>query len=134
MEKSTKKSKVLIPSENQIQMAIFEWSRHYPILQKYMFCNPQGVYEKFHRLTDWQQAFLSRMGLKAGITDICILYPVDPFHGFLLEAKRKYGVISPAQKEFRDNVILVGYRHHVAYSIDEGIDSIKEYMGEHLRD
>lgn len=72
---------------------------------------------------------LKRQGVRAGISDYQLVYPKDGYHGLWIELKkRKGGRLTKEQKEWLDNMVLLGYSAHVANGADEAIAIIKGYL------
>ena len=71
---------------------------------------------------------LKAMGVKAGVPDICILLARHGYHGLWIEMKReKGGVLSEAQKYWRDIFIREGYAWFEAKGCKELIEYVKKY-------
>ena len=81
------------------------------------------------RTTPQAGSLLKRMGVKAGVADIAVMKAAKGFHGMFIELKTVTGVLSPKQKEFLHSMNENGYLAKVAYSADEAIKTIQEYLG-----
>jgi len=66
-------------------------------------------------------------GLTAGVPDLFLPYPSQGFHGLYIEMKSTDGKLSKHQKEFRDDVVAVGYYHCVPRSAVEALRYIVSY-------
>ncbi len=88
---------------------------------------------------------LKAEGVKAGVPDLCLPYPITThpkalfdfqtdavkiFHGLYIEMKSKdtRGRVSPDQKEWLDYLESVGYKVKVAWNADEAIQIIEDYI------
>ena len=82
-----------------------------------------------------EAANMKRQGVSPGIPDICIPYPVSPYHGAYLELKRKDGKpssITTAQINWIDYLNRVGYKAVIAFGADPAIQFTKDYLGDEL--
>ena len=81
------------------------------------------------RTTPQEGAFLKRMGVLAGVADFTLLIPCPlgaPFIAFL-EIKSADGVLSPAQRAFRESVEKIGCLYAVTRSIDEAKQKLVDW-------
>lgn len=69
-------------------------------------------------------AKLKRMGKLAGVPDYCFLW--NKSVGFI-EFKAKKGVLSDAQKSFKDDMEDLNIKFAVAYTSNEGVYILKEW-------
>jgi hypothetical protein len=110
-------------SEHEEQAKLFGWTRNHPKLP-WMFAIPNGGLRN--------KATAVRMkseGVKAGVWDIFLPVPSGQYHGLFIEMKWGKNTLTPAQKEFGDYATQQGYCCKVAYSADEAIEIIDEYLG-----
>lgn len=69
-------------------------------------------------------------GVKPGVADVFLPYPMQSHHGLYIEMKKpKKGVIGDKQEEFRNYCLSVGYAHYYCYTWQEGVAAICEYLG-----
>jgi len=127
-------------SEHQEQCALIEWCRlHenvYPML-KWIYAVPNGA-----RTSISVAKRLKAEGLKASVPDICLPYPRYTTwvnhenaiekdckaHGIYIEMKVKGGSVKKHQQEWIDYLNTAGYVCKVAWSQEEAIEIIKEYL------
>lgn len=114
-------------SEHKEQVAIFEWATlnmgTYPQL-KNMFAIPNGG-QREHRTG----TMLKREGVRAGVPDLCLMYPCNGYHGLFIELKRRDGgKVSTAQQEWINRLNQAGYLAKVAYGSKEAVKIIKDYL------
>jgi len=110
-------------SEHEEQAKLFGWTRNHPKLP-WMFAIPNGGLRN--------KATAVRMkseGVKAGVWDIFLPVPSGQYHGLFLEMKWGKNTLTPAQKEFGDYATQQGYCCKVAYSTEQAIEIIDEYLG-----
>ena len=110
-------------SEHEEQAKLFGWTRNHPKLP-WMFAIPNGGLRN--------KATAVRMkseGVKAGVWDIFLPVPSGQYHGLFIEMKWGKNTLTPAQKEFGDYATQQGYCCKVAYSAEEAIEIIDEYLG-----
>lgn len=123
--KSKYKSKK-IPTESQSQIALFDRCRYHAILKDYLMAIPNGG--KRHVVTAVR---LKREGVKAGVFDTLLAYPVGIYHGLWLELKREKpgkSIISDAQKSFAKRQSKVGYACSIAYGQEEAWTILIDYL------
>jgi hypothetical protein len=80
-----------------------------------------------------------RTGVKAGVSDLFLAYPVTPLHGLWLELKKPksdyrtlneaFKAPTAAQIAWIDIMQERGYMAEFAYGADEAIGLIKNYLG-----
>ncbi len=109
-------------SEHDEQAKLFSWTRYRPEL-RWMFAIPNGGLR-----SKATAAKMAAEGARAGIWDICLPCPSKGYHGLFLEMKWGKNTLTPAQKEFGDYATQQGYCCKVAYSADEAIKIIDEYL------
>jgi len=110
-------------SEHYEQSELFRLTRSRPEL-RWMFAIPNGGLR-----SKATAANLRRSGVKAGVWDIYLPRPSKGYHGLFLEMKWGKNTLTPAQKEFGDYATQQGYCCKVAYSAEEAIEIIDEYLG-----
>jgi len=84
---------------------------------------------------------LKKEGVKAGMLDLCLPWPLEfdqmddiPLYfkcGLYVEMKalpKQPSKVSPKQKEWIKYLLAVGYEVHIAWSADEAIRIIKNYV------
>lgn len=121
----------MIPSESQEQKALVQWLNYHPILKNY-FCKISN--EGLRSLVTGARFKLE--GLRAGVPDLFIYYPVLPYYGLWLELKqnRRYRESEKrtktwiAQKEFIETVRNVGYYADFCYGWEDGKRIVEEYL------
>ncbi|HEX4045442.1 MAG TPA: VRR-NUC domain-containing protein [Gammaproteobacteria bacterium] len=109
-------------SEETIHKTVMEWVRLHPMLKKLVlhFPNEGRRTLRFGKL-------LKDMGMRTGVSDLLIAMPCHGFCGAWLELKSTKGIVSPAQKEFLEDMSQQNYFAKICWSIDEAIDTIKWY-------
>lgn len=108
------------PTEHQIQCAVIDFCalKGIPI-----FAIPNGG---FRHITTAKK--LQREGVKSGVPDLFIPVIRPQYGGMFLEMKRKGGKLSDVQKFWLNQLEEEGYRVKVAFSVDEAIKAIEEYV------
>lgn len=72
---------------------------------------------------------LQKLGVKAGVPDICIPRPRGQYHGMYIEMKKlKGGKVSVHQESWIKYLTYHGYRAVVANGCDEAIKYVTEYF------
>lgn len=121
----------MIPSESQEQKALVQWLNYHPILKNY-FCKISNEGQR----SVVTGARFKLEGLRPGVSDLLIYYPVMPYCGLWLEIKqnRRYRESERrtkswiAQKEFIETVRGVGYHADFCYGWENGTRIIEEYL------
>lgn len=77
-----------------------------------------------------EAARFKRMGVKAGVPDICFPLPRGRYHGLYIEMKSPKGKVSENQKRWLERLSELGYAVRVCYSFDEAKDVVLNYVKE----
>ena len=114
-------------TEHAHQVALFCWmSRHleaFPEL-KWVYAIPNGG--------ERNAAVAGRLraeGVKSGVSDICLPFSRQGYHGFYIEMKKPGGKESNNQKEFGAFVTEQGYLYKCCTNWEEARDAIRWYVG-----
>lgn len=121
--------KIIIPSEDEEQKAVFEWAAlyeyRYPCL-KMLYAIPNGGKRDIKTAKN-----LKKTGVKKGVPDICLPFPNGGYHGLYIELKRvKEGVLSPEQKNYLEYLNKVGYKAVRCKGWVEAVKEISRYLNE----
>lgn len=113
-------------SEDTEQIAVIQWSQynmnHYPELKWLHHCPNGGSRNK-------QEAVkLKQMGVKAGVSDLCLPYPKGIYCGLYIEMKYGDGRYQTSQKEFLNDMAEAGHFVATCYSAEEAIQIITGYL------
>ncbi len=115
------KLKVRVPKEDSEQIRLCVWLDREKIL--YYHC-PNGG-----RKSRIAGAKLKRMGVKAGVPDICVPIASRGYHGLYCELKRKVGgKVSAEQRQWIADLRAQGYYVFVGKGAEEAIARIKLYL------
>ena len=114
-------------SEHTEQVAIFNWAKlnmaTYPALEN-LFAIPNGG-----QRSGRTGAMLKAEGVKSGISDLCLAYPSNGYHGLFIELKRRDGgKVSPAQADWIKRLNQAGYLAIVAFGAKQAVQIIKDYL------
>ncbi len=71
---------------------------------------------------------LQKMGVKRGVPDLFIAYPVVSYHGCFVEIKAPDGKISKEQKAFTELMISKGYVAEFCFGLDAFILTVNRYL------
>lgn len=69
-----------------------------------------------------------RMGYRKGTSDLIILEPRGPYHGFMVEIKWGKNTTSEGQDVFLAEALERGYHTAVCYTFQEIVKAIDDYM------
>lgn len=118
----------LTPSEAEEQMAVVKWAElmsHKHHCLKFMYHTPNGGSRNIA-----EAANLKRMGVKAGVPDLCLPYPSGKYHGLYIEMKTDTGRQTAAQREYLSWLNQAGYKAVVCHGAEEAIEVIWGYLDE----
>lgn len=117
-------------TEHAHQTALFMWlatmAPQYPEV-KWIFAVPNGGDR--NPIT---AARLKAEGVKSGVSDICLPFARQGYHGFFLEMKKPGGKESPTQKEFGAFLKSENYLYTMCDSWDKARDAIQWYLGQQM--
>ena len=83
------------------------------------------------RKTGWIQGkYLKKKGVRAGVFDVIIPIGRPPFIGAVIELKIKPNKLTEAQNEFAALMHGLGHFVRIAWSGEELIEIVKDYLGE----
>ena len=71
---------------------------------------------------------LKQMGVKSGVSDLCLPYPKGLYCGLYIEMKYDKGRHQPSQKEFLNDMAAAGHFVTTCYSAEEAIKVLEEYL------
>ena len=117
-------STTALPTEHQEQKAFFEWWEVWGAKLPYQpFAIPNGGARHIAVARK-----LKSEGVKSGVPDVFLPWPINGFHGLFLEFKRrKGGSVSAAQKEVMESLRKAGYAVEVAHGWEEAARIVKDY-------
>ena len=110
-------------TEHDEQATLFAIASYRPEL-RWMFAIPNGG-----QRNKIVAARLKQEGVKKGVPDLMLCLPTDKYHGLFIEMKFGKNKMTPEQQEFFDYATQQGYCCRVAYSADEAMKIIDEYLG-----
>ena len=115
-------------SEAEEQMAVVKWAElmsHKHRCLKWLYHTPNGGSRNIA-----EAANLKRMGVKAGVPDLCLPYPSGKYHGLYIEMKTDNGRLSAAQREYLSWLNMAGYYAVCCHGAEEAIEVIWGYVNE----
>lgn len=118
--------KYAMRSEDTEQIAVIQWAQynmnHHPEL-KWLHHVPNGGSRNKQEAVKFKQ-----MGVKAGVSDLCLPYPKGIYCGLYIEMKYGDGRQQPSQKEFLKDMAEAGHFVATCYSAEEAISVITRYL------
>lgn len=112
-------------SEDTEQINVISWAAwnkgKYPEL-KWLHHIPNGGSRSKAEAVKFKQ-----MGVKAGVSDLCLPYPKGIYCGLYIEMKYDRGRHQPSQKEFLKDMAEEGHYVATCYTALDAIDVIKGY-------
>lgn len=115
-------------SEHDEQTLLFMWASYHPILSKYLLAIPNGGQRDVRVARK-----LKAEGVKRGVSDIFLAYPVEPYHGCWIEMKRckpQKSYLTIDQKIWLNQMKNLGYQAQCAYGYEEAKGIILDYLTE----
>jgi len=129
--------RIVNPTEHQIQCAIVEWANI--VDSPYVHSTKDLIHKKIGDFLiknanegkrSWAQGKkMKKEGLKKGVSDLFLAIPASNSAGLWIEVKTIKGKISESQEEWLRLMNFAGYGTALIRSVDEGIKTIKNYLG-----
>lgn len=117
--------KYAMRSEDTEQITVIQWSQYnmgkYPELKWLHHC-PNGGSRNAKEAVK-----LKQMGVKAGVSDLCLPYPKGAYCGLYIEMKYGNNRQQPKQKEFLEDMAAVGHFVATCYTAEMAIRVLDEY-------
>lgn len=118
--------KYAMRSEDTEQIAVIQWATYqmnvYPELKWLHHCPNGGSRNRNEAVK------LKQMGVKAGVSDLCLPYPKGIYCGLYIEMKFGDNRQQATQKEFLKDMAEAGHFVATCYSAEEAIEVIKKYL------
>ena len=118
--------KYAMRSEDTEQINVVSWANwnmnRYPEL-RWLFHVPNGGSRNRAEAVKFKQ-----MGVKAGVSDLCLPYPKGSYCGLFVEMKFGNNRQQDTQKEFLADMAAAGHFVATCYSAEEAIKVIEEYL------
>lgn len=115
-----------VRSEDTEQINVMEWARwnvnKYPEL-KWLHHIPNGGSRNKREAVK-----LKQMGVKAGVSDICLPYPKGIYCGLYIEMKFGNNGKTEEQKAFLQDMEEAGHFVATCYSAEDAVKVIEEYL------
>lgn len=118
---------IKLRSEHEEQVALFEWQRMYRRqfhALDWMFAVPNAA-----KRSKPLAAYMRAEGLTAGVFDVFLPWPVDPYHGLFIEMKRPPNTLTQSQQLFGHAMASRGYLTVVCYTAEDAVRTICHYLG-----
>lgn len=118
--------KYAMRSEDTEQINVVSWANwnanHYPEL-RWLFHVPNGGSRNKQEAVKFKQ-----MGVKAGVSDLCLPYPKGIYCRLFIEMKYGNNRQQDTQKEFLADMAAAGHFVATCYSAEEAIKVLEEYL------
>jgi hypothetical protein len=111
-----------VVSESVIHESVMEWVRAHPKISPFVMHFPNEGKRSIQ-----YGAYLKRLGMRPGVSDLFIAIPKRGYHGAWLELKSANGKLSLLQKLFLEDMAKQEYAAVVTYSLDDSIKFIQWY-------
>lgn len=113
-------------SEDTEQISVMQWAERnickYPELKWLHHCPNGGSRNR------QEAAKLRQMGVKSGVSDLCLPYPKGAYCGLYIEMKYGTNSQQPAQREFLADMAAAGHYVATCYSAAEAVAVIGMYL------
>ena len=113
-------------SEEEEQKAVIVWAVYnmklFPSL-RWLYHPPNGGSRHPAEAVN-----LKKMGVKAGVPDLCLPVARKGYNGLYIEMKSHKGRVSPLQQEWLDGLCQNGYMAVVCHGAEEAIKVLKFYL------
>ncbi len=121
----TRRSIADLPSEDEEQETIMQWAALIPIVRDFIYHSPNGGLRNKN-----VGAKMKRLGVRKGVSDLHIPYPVAPYLGLWIELKRADKNIKPTEEQdtWLSRMRSVGHAAFLCHGATEAIDKITKYM------
>ena len=118
--------KYALRSEDTEQINVIQWAgwntARFPELKWLHHC-PNGGSRNRNEAVKFKQ-----MGVKAGVSDLCLPYPKGIYCGLYIEMKYGDNRLQETQKEFLADMAEAGHFVVTCYSAEEAIRIVEEYL------
>ena len=115
-----------LKSEDTEQINVMSWANwninRHPEL-KWLFHVPNGGSRNKAEAIKFKQ-----MGVKAGVSDLCLPYPRGVYNGLFVEMKFGKNRLQETQKAFQSDMIDAGHFVATCYGAEAAIKVIEEYL------
>lgn len=118
--------KYALRSEDTEQINVIQWAgwnmNRYPELKWLHHC-PNGGSRNRNEAVKFKQ-----MGVRAGVSDLCLPYPKGMYCGLYIEMKYGDNRLQDTQKEFLADMAEAGHFVVTCYSAEEAVRILEEYL------
>lgn len=126
MKARTKDGIRIIPTEDEEQTFVMSWAEvnmgRYPELKLMYHIPNEGKRSKR------EGARMKRLGMRKGVSDICLPVARGDYHGLYIELKALDGKPTTEQKDFLAAVREQGYCGFVCYGGESAVEVIERYL------
>lgn len=116
----------LIPTEDEEQTYVMSWAEvnehRYPELRLLYHVPNEGKRSKR------EGARLKRLGLRKGVSDLCLPVARGGYHGLYIEIKALDGKLTKEQKDFLAAVREQGFCGYACYGGESAVKEIELYL------
>lgn len=113
-------------SEAEEQEALIKWASYethmFPTLKWLYHCPNGGTRNPA------EAVHLKRMGVKPGVPDLFLPFPVGDFHGLFIEMKSQQGRPTACQREWIEYLRSVGYAAYVCHGFEAAQNILLAYL------
>ncbi len=113
-------------SEDTEQITVMQWAQynigHYPELKWLYHCPNGGSRNRAEAVK------LKQMGVKAGVSDLCLPYQRGIYCGLYIEMKYGDNRLQGTQKEFLKDMEEAGHFVATCYSAEAAVTILKKYI------
>jgi hypothetical protein len=111
-------------SEFNESVIFVKWSKYNPIASEYLFAIPNGGSRHPSEAKN-----LKRQGVRKGVSDYFLPYPINGKHGLWIELKKDIKCrATKEQADWLKKMHELGYEAKLAFSAREAIKAVEDYL------
>lgn len=110
------------------QQKVIKWSQQPSVRQRYPELKLLYHIPNERKCSPQEGARLKRMGVKAGVPDLCLPSPKGKYHGLYIELKSKTGRPTEPQKWWQAELTEQGYLSLICYGWHMAADCLTRYL------
>lgn len=110
------------------QQMVIHWSQQAAIRGKYPELKLLYHVPNERKCSAQEGARLKRMGVKAGVPDLCLPVARGTAHGLYIEMKAKNGRLSDTQRWWQAELTEQGYISSVCYGWEQAVKVLTDYL------
>lgn len=114
--------------EDVEQQKVIKWSQQPSVRQRYPELKLLYHIPNERKCSPQEGTRLKRMGVKAGVPDLCLPSPKGKYHGLYIELKTITGKATEPQKWWQSQLTEQGYLSLICYGWQMATDCLTRYL------